>query len=336
VREAVGKTALSYLGQRGQGTAADPILVTGMHRSGTSWLGEMLSAGGQLLNIQEPLSAQNRQTILRRRARHWYSYISSANEGEYLPWYGDALRYRIHPVHDIKRARLVSPRDPFRIVGKWVRVTGARRMRQRILFKDPFAVFSATWFTSRLHCRVVVSIRHPAAVVSSLKKLGYRFDFRDLLDQESLMRDHLEPFRADMEAACEDPDDVVGQGCLLWRVIYGFVASHAAHDDNALLVRHEDLSSDPITRYAELYDRLGLDLNEAAYRTISHYTSEQNPREVALRRYGSVPLNSRASIYSWRKRLTSDEIERVRRETQDVCAEFYAERDWDVPADSRT
>ena len=292
----------------------------------------MLVAGGEVLDIQEPLNVQHRQTILRRRVGRWYSYISTSNEQEYLRWYRDALAYRIHPMHDIRRARLASPRDPFRIVRKWIDVTHARRKRQTILFKDPFAVFSTSWFTSRLHCRAVISIRHPAAVVSSLKKLGYTFDFRDLLEQDTLMRDHLGPYRAEMEAACEDPEDVVGQGCLLWRIIYGFVARHAAHDDNALLVRHEDLSSDPVRRYEQLYDRLGLDFNEAARDTITRFTSEQNPEEVSRRHYGSVRLDSRASIQSWARRLTSGEIERIRRETQDVWPEFYAESDWDVQA----
>lgn len=290
----------------------------------------MLSASGEVLDVQEPLNVQNRQTILRRRAKRWYSYISAANEREYLPWYSDALEYRIHPIHDIRRARLVSPRDPFRVIEKWTRVARARRKSQRILFKDPFAVFSAPWFISRLHCRAVISIRHPAAVVSSLKKLGYTFDFRELLEQETLMRDRLGPYRVEMQAASENPDDVVGQGCLLWRIIYGFVARETADDDHALLVRHEDLSSDPVRRYEQLYDRLGLDLNEAARRTIAHFTSEENPGEVFLRQYGSVPLDSRSSIFSWSKRLTSGEIERIRRETQDVWPEFYAARDWEV------
>jgi len=74
------------------------------------------------------------------------------------------------------------------------------------------------------------------------------------------------------------------------------------------------------------------DFNEAARRTITHFTSEQNPVEVSLRRYGSVPLDSRTSILSCAKRLAPGEIERIRRETHDVCPQFYAERDWDVQA----
>ena len=50
-----------------------PVLVTGMHRSGTSWLGSMLCAGGDLINIGEPLNVLNRQTIFPKRVELWYA-----------------------------------------------------------------------------------------------------------------------------------------------------------------------------------------------------------------------------------------------------------------------
>src|SRR5438874_1277699 len=37
----------------------DPILVTGMPRSGTSWISKMLEAGGGLVHINEPLNPQH-------------------------------------------------------------------------------------------------------------------------------------------------------------------------------------------------------------------------------------------------------------------------------------
>jgi Sulfotransferase domain len=296
----------------------------------------MPSASGEVLDLQEPLSVQNRQTILPRRAKHWYSYIPAANEQQYLPWYSDALEYRIHPIHDIRRARVVSPRDRFRIIAKWMRMTGCAPQEST----DPLQGSVRRLLCALVHIETPVQggDQHSASgrCGQQLEQLGYTFDFRDLLEHETLMRDRLGPYRVEMQAACEAPYDVIGQGCLLWRMIYGFVAGDAADDDHVRLARHEDLSSDPVRKYEELYDLLGLDLNEAARRTIAHFTSEENPREVSLRRYGSVPLDSRTSIYSWERRLTSAEIERIRRETQDVWPKFYTERDWDVQPHSRS
>ena len=36
-----------------------PILVTGLPRSGTSWVGKMLAASGELVYVNEPLNPQH-------------------------------------------------------------------------------------------------------------------------------------------------------------------------------------------------------------------------------------------------------------------------------------
>src|SRR3954452_23443255 len=116
-----------------------------MHRSGTSWLGEMLCAADGLINIRDPLNVPNRQTILRRRASHWFTYITEANEDDYLPYYHDAISFNSHPIQDIKKARLGSPRDPIRIWRRWMSFRLGRVEDRRLLIKDPFAIFSIEW-----------------------------------------------------------------------------------------------------------------------------------------------------------------------------------------------
>ena len=75
---------------------------------------------------------------------------------------------------NIRRVRFFSPRDPFRLRQKWASVVRARRKGQRVLFEDPVAVLSVPWFISRLDCRAVITVRHPAGVVSSLKDWATR------------------------------------------------------------------------------------------------------------------------------------------------------------------
>ena len=104
--------ALGSAPQLGGGREIRPILVTGMHRSGTTWLGHMLCAGGRMIHVGEPLNVLNRQTILRSKVDRWYTYIGEDNEDLYLRHYKDAVAFRPHPIQDIRRARLGSPRDP--------------------------------------------------------------------------------------------------------------------------------------------------------------------------------------------------------------------------------
>jgi Sulfotransferase family len=297
-----------------------PVLVTGMHRSGTSWVGSMLCAGGDLINIGEPLNVLNRQTIFRKQVALWYAYITEENETDFLPYYRDALAFKLHPLADLARMRLGSPRDPVRIARRWGDFFLGRAQGRRLLIKDPFAVFSIDWFVRRLGCQVVVVVRHPVAVVSSLKRLGFVFDFENLLRQPSLMNERLHRFRPAIEASLGLGDDVIGQGSLLWRIIYDTL-----EPADARIVRHEDLSLEPLAGCAKLYAELGLGFTPEARAAIEASTSEANPAEVPVRDPFKVRLDSKTNLSNWERRLNEAEIERILEITAPVVAQYYPE-----------
>ena len=317
-------SSLEAMERHRNGEDGRPILVTGMHRSGTSWLGRMLCAGGQFIYIPEPLNIRNRHTILPSRVKNWYTYITDDNEDLYLSFYRDVLAFRAHPIYDIKRMRLGSPRDPVRVPKRWASLLLGRLQRRRVLIRDPFAVFSIPWFARRLGCEIVVIVRHPVAVVGSLKRLGYTFDFTNLLQQPLLMDQRLGLFRRDMEGALCSPEDVVGQGSLLWRLVYDRVANDESITRSVHVVYHEELSLNPVREYSQLYERLGLSFNQKARRIIERATSERNPKEGSKTNPFSVRLDSRENLSNWRHRLDPDEADRVLELTRDVAARYYS------------
>ena len=153
-----------------------PILVTGAHRSGTTWVGKMLTASGQLAYISEPLNVLHRPGVMRTSVENWYTYICEENEAHYLPALHETLELRYHTWAEIKSLR--SRRDLLRM-GRDLSIFMRGKLRdQRPLLKDPFSVFSAAWFAQRLGCQIVITVRHPAAFASSLKRLGWDFDFQ--------------------------------------------------------------------------------------------------------------------------------------------------------------
>ncbi len=301
-----------------------PILVTGAHRSGTTWVGKMLAAGGQAAYISEPLNLWHRPGVLRVAVQHWYTYLCDENEGAYLPALRELLAFRYHWGAEMRALR--SPRDVLRM-GRdaWIFLNGRLR-RRRPLLKDPFAVFSAPWFARRLGCQVVITVRHPAGFASSLKRLQWPFDLRHLLDQPLLMRDHLEPFRADLERLA--PDDLLAQAALLWRMIYHVVDGYCTQHPDFRLVRHEDLSLDPVAGYRQLYADLGLDFTPRVEAAILRSSASENPREVSRANIYAVRLNSRANLDNWKKRLSAEEIARIRKLTADIAPRYYPDSDW--------
>jgi hypothetical protein len=173
----------------------------------------------------------------------------------------------------------------------------------------------------------VVTVRHPAAFASSLKRLNWPFDFRNLLDQPLLMRDHLEPFRTDMERVAAD--DVIGQAALLWRMVYRAVHATVERFPSVIVLRHEDLSRDPLMGYARAFESLGLAYTAQVQETIRTSSSSENPAELTRQKVHAVKLDSRANLDNWKKRLSADEIARIRGLTEDVAQLYYADVKWD-------
>ena len=305
-------------------TSKIPVLVTGAHRTGTTWVGKMLAAHPQTAYISEPLNVLHRPGVLRAPVDHWYAYITKENEGRYLPAFQELLAFRYHLLDEIHSLR--SRKDLLRMGRDCFIFLNGRLRGQRPLLKDPFAVFSTPWFEERLNCKVVVTIRHPAGFASSLKRLNWPFDFGDLLAQPALMRDHLETDRAEMESM--PADDIIGQASLLWRMVYRVVASARKPHPDFVVVRHEDLSLDPLAGYRQLYEALGLDYTDKVQQTILNSRSSENPTELSKKKVHSVKLDSRANMDNWKKRLGAEEIARVRRITGEVAHIFYPEYEW--------
>jgi hypothetical protein len=301
-----------------------PILVTGTHRSGTTWVGKMLAADAMTAYISEPLNVLHRPGVFRAKVKYWYPYICEENEREYIPAFEELLEFDYHLWDEIRSIR--SRRDVLRMGRDFLIFYNGLMRGQRLLLKDPFAVFSIPWFAKRLNCNVVITVRHPAAFASSLKRLNWPFDFQDLLAQPLLMRDYLEPYREQMQSVKQD--DVIGQAALLWRLIYGTV--HALHGSNPdfIIVRHEDLARDAISGYRALYKALGLEFTSRVEKTILSSSSSENPRELSRKKVHAIKLDSRASVDNWKKRLTSEEIARVRWATEEISPLYYSDAEW--------
>lgn len=296
-----------------------PILVTGAHRSGTTWVGRMLALDPQIAYISEPLNVLHRPGVLRAKVKRWYQYICEENDAEFLPAFQELLDFRYHTWSEIKSIR--SVKDFLRMGRDFKIFYDALEHGQRALLKDPFAVFSMAWFAKRFNFKVVITVRHPAAFASSLKRLGWNFDFNDLLAQPLLMRDHLEPYRGEMQAV--NADDVIGQASLLWTMLYRFVHTTCKLHPDFIAVRHEDLSRDPVTGFRDLYARLGLEFTSHVEKKILSSSSSENPAELSQGKTHSVKLDSRASVENWKKRLTEEEIERVHEIAGNASELFY-------------
>jgi hypothetical protein len=320
-------------------TCNQPILVTGAHRTGTTWVGKMLAASGQVAYISEPLNVWHRPGVMRTPTKFWYTYICSRNEADYLIALRDTIQLHYHTWEEIKSLR--SLKDLLRMGRDWNIFRSGRFHKKRTLLKDPFAIFSAPWFSQAFGCQVVITVRHPAAFASSLKRLDWPFDFKDLLSQSLLMQDWLEPFRDEMENSdrqihenrkLHNPGvstDTISRSSLLWRMIYLIVKEYQERFPFFKVVRHEDLSSDPQQGFQSLYNDLSLQYTPSVQQIITNSSSSDNPKELSKHKKYSVRLDSYSNLDNWKRRLSREEIYQIRSLTEDIAKFYYPDLSWE-------
>ena len=307
-----------------------PILVTGSHRSGTTWVGRMLAEAPSLLYIHEPFSVTHAPSrgICNTSFAHWYTSVTVHNEAGFTQPIRNMidLKYDLQGGWQTYRLR-GSLRRFFREYLQFL-LHGLRG--SKVLIKDPMAFFSADWMAARFDMDVVMVIRHPAAFVSSIKKLNWRHPFSHFLEQPALMRDHLNCFADDIREYAAHEHDLIDEAILLWKLIHFRMIQYLQTHPDWIFIRHEDLSRAPLEQFRQLYSRLGLEFTRHAQHVIERFSSPVNPGEtdVMIGTDATLMRNSFSNIWNWKNRLTPPEIERIRYNTEHIWRAFYADEDW--------
>jgi len=305
--------------------AVQPILVTGSHRSGTGWVGNVLAASPQPVGyVWEPFSILHRPGTCAARFPHWFPYICAENEHGVRRPVADTLEWRYAYRAELRAMR--SAKDAARMARDAVRFARHRRAHAVPLLKDPIAVFSAEWLADTFRVRPVLLVRHPAAFAASIKRLRLRHPFGDFLAQPLMMRDWLSPYAAELERFAAEEQDLVDQAILLWNVIHEALAGYRTRRPEWPLLRLEDLSRRPIEEFHALFDRIGLPRDARVDALVRETSDAANPAEASTA--DSIRRDSAAHIWNWKRTLDAAEVERVREGTAALAATFYGADDW--------
>lgn len=315
------------------GASHAPILVTGAHRSGSTWVGQMLAAASHVGYIKEPFHLHHRPGVCAAHFERWFTYVTEENAAAYEAALARTLAFSYDVSAELRSLR--TPKDVARMARDWGRFSYYRLRGARPLMKDPIAFFSAEWLAERFGMEVVVLARHPAAFVSSLQRVGWWHDVRQFLEQPLLMRDLLGPFEDEIRAHVgHEREDLIAHAALLWKIIYGTARTFQERHPDWIFVRHEDLSRHPVAAFERLYQQLGIPFTPEARTAIEAYSGVENPVEVTGEAVHQLRRDSRSNVWNWTERLTEAEVEAVRRATEGYSETFYAEEDWQPPAES--
>jgi hypothetical protein len=254
---------------------------------------------------------------------HQWHFVTEEDAERFLAYLRPLLEFRHSWWQDVRTRPGVR-----QLVGATRRALlawGRRRAGDRPLLKDPIALFSAEWLADAFGMDVVVLIRHPAAFASSLKRLDSYFPFRNFLCQPRLLRAHLAPFEAEIRRLQERRPDVIDHAALTWQILHHVILGYRVRRPDWVFLRHEDLSLRPVPEFRALFGRLGLDFPPQARQTVERFTAEGNTAEAPAH---ELRRDSRANVWNWARRLTPDEVARVRAGTEALARLFYPEAEW--------
>ena len=278
------------------------ILVTGVPRSGTTWLARLLAqAPGTALSGREPMNPRGRQYALGGTLHGWTRLTRlSAGQRRRL-----ALAYRgLNP--------LVYSRYGSR---QWA----APLPRTRVVVKDPFAMLSIPAIREQTRASVVLVYRHPGAVLTSYRRVGWTPDLGELQAVIEDVRNAGGPQLPDLPLpGSTTPAEEMGR---FWSALHDLALADTADEGHdVLVVPHEAVSTDPLLART-LVDRLGLGWSDSLEAELSRRGGAGGPTDPqALHNFDRAPAQV---AQAWRARLSSDEIEQIEEVTASTRARLH-------------
>ncbi|GAA5521451.1 sulfotransferase [Aliifodinibius salicampi] len=324
----------------------NPILVTGIHRSGSTFVGNMLSLNRNIGYIQEPFNRDYGLKIFDVN----FTYLTDTSITHQIQKTLDQLilldkaDYHIPSINrehhglenrkelcrdffaqpNIQNTPAFIKRLLFKSKGQLLFNRAKYDPRvDRLLIKDPLACLASSFLHQRYDMDVVILVRHPLSFAGSLKRLGWRFNFDNILSQEQLMSDYLKPYREELIYLQNKQTTVVEEAAMLWNCIYTVLTNFISKNPSFIVCRHEDIAQSPVKTFHNLYSKLNLNYTASVEKKISEHTNEDNPVSTQNNRAHQLKRNSEALIYKWKDILTEDEIIHISEKTKKIASNFY-------------
>ncbi len=290
-------------------SARRPILVTGVPRSGTTWLARWLAGGrGLALAGREPMNPRGRQYALGHTIEGW------ARITEPTP----------------RQRRVLA--TAYRGLNPWVysrygtRQWAAPLPTTRLVIKDPFALLSVPAIVEVTRALPVLVYRHPGAVLASYRRMGWTPDLTEVQRIVETARSTGGPDLPDIPAST-DPASAEAMG-RFWSTLHALaLADLDARGTDCLVVAHHELASSGPAGGRTLTDLLGIAWSptlEAALSAEAGDAASAGPdTRTNLHNFDRAPAEV---AEAWRRHLDAADVETIERITTTARSALDARR----------
>lgn len=275
-----------------EGRRPRPVLVTGVPRSGTTWLARELAGARQAaMPGREPMNPRGEQFALGGTVSGWTVLRSpSPRQQRLLRRCYRGLEPRTFSRYGVHQWRALLPGT-------------------RTIIKDPFALLSVPAIVACTGALPVVVYRHPGAVLASYRRMGWTADVPELRRLQGA------------DPTPEPPDDAHAM-VEFWTVLHRQVLAWLPEVPDALLVSHAEASLGGAPALRRLMLACGLQPGDPASATAGALAADA-PRAGRLHSFDRAPGEVTSG---WRARLTPAEVAVVEEGTAQTWQELQSRR----------
>lgn len=255
------------------------VLLAGAGRSGTTWVEEVINSDNDYRMMFEPFHSK---------------YVDLLTEWNYVQY----LRVNENNDKFLKPATSILTGN---IRNDWIDKFNKRIFSQKRLIKDIRAQFILKWIKHNFpEIPIILLLRHPCAVANSRLKLGWNTHLEDILVQDDLMEDFLNPFKEKLENAKDK--DLFDRHIYMW-CIQNYIPLKQFNEGEVLVIFYEDICINPETEIERIFSFIGEE--------ISSKTIDKVKKPSALSQKDSAVVSGTDLVGSWRKNISNDQIERA-------------------------
>jgi hypothetical protein len=292
------------------------ILISGMHRSGTTFAGRILSKAPKVTPLHEPFNAkfglEGVKSIYQleggkefdsnfEKVRDLDFRVSQKADGD--DFVKGMVRYFIGGRTSIDRykARLDT------------RLYGGGR---KLLIKDPFLMAMAGYLSEKYSVKSLITVRHPVAVWNSIKRMGWKLDFGRI--QGALF---FEKFSRYSQQELKGMGEVE-KFSVLYDMLYRSAFLDSKLSNSVKLVKHEDICFDPQLKFEELALFLGVRVTSGMREEVDVLTRGE-AAEITNEKLHNFTRDSKALSWSWCKYPESKDERIIAEITGGVVEQLY-------------
>lgn len=282
--------------------------VTGMHRSGTTWIGQVVQQALPGSVLHEPFNAK----IGLPGVMRWY--------------YGPADRHHVCGQMEalLRGEASYRYRRPEESVWKgglrWIAGTDYHRSLRKalasshdtVVLKDPFLSRLGAVLAEHFDAKGTILVRHPAALVHSLRRMGWRIPNLDGIEPPVAYQD-------------EELQFAFGLGWFWSRLYADVVLAQQSRPDHIFMVKHEDLCLNPLEEGARILACLDIPVTDQAKRYLDESTSG-DAGQIEGNTLHQMKRSGVALANAWRDRLPQQTVDAVRAGAGALLEELYPEQ----------